>query len=226
MSFLLSAGLFGGDIPDSVVDHFEAVLYEDEGNTLSDYYSGELSYFARQQTTVYEGEYAVDADTPDNAGYAITSVEGSGLPRYPTRGDRLRMAWNPDSESAPALGTCVVSEISSGSLINTSCYHLTAILSNDEIRLQKTDGAGRTTLDSTSVSYSAGGWFDLEIYPQSDGTIDGAIYDSVSDDPNASPLASVSATDSDYDASGVGIEGNSTSTGGSLQAFDYARVVE
>ena len=53
-------------IPDDWVDTFEEKLYEDQDKTLSDYYSGDLSNFDRQQSTVYDGSYALECTSSDS----------------------------------------------------------------------------------------------------------------------------------------------------------------
>lgn len=56
-------------IPDSVVEHFEESLYEDQNKTLSDYYSGDVGSFTRQTSTVYGGTYALETTSSNSEMY-------------------------------------------------------------------------------------------------------------------------------------------------------------
>lgn len=60
------------NISSSTVDTFEEILYEDQGQSLTDKYSGDLSYYSRQQTKVHSGNYALK-NTNDGGMIAETS---------------------------------------------------------------------------------------------------------------------------------------------------------
>jgi len=56
----VTAELPSNAIPDSVIDNFEEVIYEDQGRSLGDVYVGETSQFSRQQSTVSAGSWALE----------------------------------------------------------------------------------------------------------------------------------------------------------------------
>lgn len=47
-------------ISDTVIDNFEPVLYSDQDRSLGDVYTGELDQFSRQQSIVYNGNWALE----------------------------------------------------------------------------------------------------------------------------------------------------------------------
>ena len=55
--------VFGNAIPDNIIDNFNDILYDNQSLTLSDYYTGDLTKFQRQTSTVFEGSAALAADT-------------------------------------------------------------------------------------------------------------------------------------------------------------------
>lgn len=72
-------------IPDSVIDHFEAALYEEQTLTLSDYYNGDLGVYARQQTTLLSGDWTLEASSLSGENDII--VAPSGVNATPAPGD-------------------------------------------------------------------------------------------------------------------------------------------
>jgi len=86
-------------IPDNVIDDFEETIYEDKGNSVSDYYTlggdaNNFDFFQRSTSTAYEGLYGIDGDSNSSDDRIVTSVSGDGLPRYPSIDDRVRISLN------------------------------------------------------------------------------------------------------------------------------------
>jgi len=84
----VTADLPSNAIPDSVIDNFEDYPdgpYDENGETLSDFYGGDLASFDRQTGTVFEGTHALEQD----GDVRIASLAGEGLPRYPQEGDEF-----------------------------------------------------------------------------------------------------------------------------------------
>lgn len=54
------------DIPDSIVDNFEEILYEDQDETLSDYYNGDLGSVERAVDEPFAGTYYLNFTSSDS----------------------------------------------------------------------------------------------------------------------------------------------------------------
>lgn len=156
-------------IPDSVVDNFEAILYEDEGNTLSDYYSGDVSEYTRQTTTVFEGSYALECSVPgDGSTFIMRSYEGDGL-NYPSEGDTFSYWIRCDASNAGAY---------SGDLL----WGVDTDDSGFEVRLDRgssnytVESPNETVINDAPYSYPADEWEEWELEWLSD-QINVTVYD-------------------------------------------------
>lgn len=211
-----------GAIPDSVVDNFEEIFYEDLGKTVDDYYGGSASITRQTSSNVLQGSYSAQIDTPDTNGYSIMSAYGSGLPRYPGRGDRFRGSIYTKGASYINLVTCLADD-SGSSIFDTTGYRLLYDVPNNDVSLSKLDG---TSIASGSASLSSNQYLDYEIYPKTDGTVEAAIYDVISDNVTpSSSLVTLSGTDDTLNDNGFGIDFNSRGSN-TVWYVDNLRVIE
>jgi hypothetical protein len=189
-------GLGYSAIPDSVVDNFE------DGD-LSEY-SGSTGDFNVQQTTVFEGSYALER--PGIPGTtAITST--SGLNHYPSRGGkfqyRFRATANAGRDAYVGFARQSEVEIADG-------YEIRTGLDDDNLEIALRDG-GFTVLNETPLVWPRDEWLRVRVDWGRESTDD--ITVTVFGASN-SELASVTATDSTFDAGGV--EFFSSSGGGAV----------
>jgi len=198
--------LYDGDvIPDSVVDNFEEYLYEDQSNTLSSYYGGSLTGYSRQQTTVYQGQYSLEATS--SAGSILST---SGLPRYPqTDGDPFSAVFRTPS----TLGSDFPGIVYSATTDNPATadgYLARVDLGTGSLQLFRVDdGNPQSVIDDTAVSISATTWYRLAVTSWTAGGSHSVELQSA--DGNTT-LGSVSGSDDTYDAEGVGWWPNSDET--------------
>lgn len=206
-------------IPNSVVDHFEESLYEDQNNTLTDYYGGDTGQFTRQQTTVQEGSYALEVTTPDMSFYGIADADAPNNP--PVQGDTFR-CWVRHS----GLDSGDVSDYirilfatQSGTVLPQG--NLVRVSGDDTLVLEVRDSQGVTNLASESVSVSADTWYEIEVEWLADGSITCSLYDS-----GGTQIGSgISATDTTHTSGGVGFAINSNSNSGRTAYWDNYRVI-
>jgi len=87
---LFSAGLFGPDIPDSVIDNFEDAPDGpyNSGDTILTYYTEFVSSFARSTNSIL-GSQSVSRDGSAGFNSGIISSPGDGLPNYPAEGETV-----------------------------------------------------------------------------------------------------------------------------------------
>ena len=182
-------------IPDSVVDNFESILYEDQNLTLSDYYSGDLSVFERQGQTVFNGDFAleIEGQNPGNDGsFGIFST--TGLPRYPEAGEkfnvRLRLEFSENSETRFTFGVQDSSNL----------YNVDIRSSDNRFRVFVTDGGSTTILDeSTAGTISDSVWYTCEVDWAVSGTTTLTLFDE-----SMSQVDQISFNDSTFTSGGIG----------------------
>lgn len=206
-------------IPDEVIDHFESAQYEDQSATLSDYYStivnSGLANSQRQQTTVQEGNYALQIDSANGNGQAIGSLETDGLNRYPNQGETWRQ-WGRTGTN----GSEAIFAVFGLQALDFNDLYLAGIRrSNGDLAIIKRQSGGPTLLNSAAQSWSDSTWYDIEISWDTDGTIVCGVYDD-----NGSLINSTSATDTEFSDGGFGWY-QTVSNGGATTFHDYARVV-
>ena len=83
-------------IPDSVVDNFNQILYEDRDKTLSDFYTGDLSNFIRVTSPTIDGTHSLEESSGSTTS-AIYSDPTDGLENYPEAGDNFAFFIRADS---------------------------------------------------------------------------------------------------------------------------------
>jgi hypothetical protein len=211
-------------IPDGLVDNFEDAdsdppgVYE-SGDDLSSFYIGDLSQFSRQQTTVKEGSYALQAQSSSGNPYAIFSDSGSGLNYYPSQGDTWRYWFRAsvnDDIYGFYFGTSGNARTGSG-----EGYGIRCAFNQPDIRISRLDSGSITNLNITSQSFSADAWYEMEIAWGTDDSIAWTLYDDT-----GAQLNSSSTTDSNYTSGGIGWSINETAGDSSPSGFfDYARTV-
>ena len=203
----------GNAIPDSVLDNFEADLYDNQSLTLSDRYGGDLSNFTRQQTTVYEGSYALSDD-----GAATNYVAIMDTDRTAQQGDTISVRALTDSGSGWS-GFLFGTQGESGSAGNYGVL----IDWGGFLSIRKdmgADGGGEsgTLLQETSWSPNSSTWYQFIIDWQTDDTIALTIADE-----SGAQVASISATDATYTSGGTGYWYNGDNWGGG--GWDLAEVL-
>jgi len=205
-------------IPPSLVDNLEEILYEDRGNTLSDYYVGPLTEASRVQdnTVAQDGDYYLGINTTStNAG--ILSREGDGLNRYPTDGETFRAWVNPQGQDGG-----IHWGVESGASYNggsTDGYELLLRSQRDEVLIRSGDGS--SVLDSYTFAtdaLSGSSWYQIEVARGDTMGID--ILDS-----SGTSVGSNSISDTTHTAAnGVGWATNNDSGSTTIQ-FDLMEVV-
>jgi hypothetical protein len=151
-------------IPPGTVDNFEdsaadpAGVYA-TGETISDYYGGDISPYTRQQTIVQSGSTALEATGTTNQP-VISST--TGLPAFPQQGDTFRC----EARSSVAAGFqgilyATQAEVGSGSI---SGYLAQLDFNAPDVALFRADSGSFTELASTGIaSISASTWYGIEV---------------------------------------------------------------
>jgi hypothetical protein len=208
MSFLNSAGLFGADIPDSVIDNFDEPLYEDQSRSLSDYYGGDLAEFNRQTSTVIQGTHSLELLGASSGRGWISSVPGTSTDLNRTLQQDETAEFNYRTNGTKRV--CGLLYFTQSETSGPECYIAGIDNVTGEIRIQYFDGAGGfTTVASGSVTVPTNETLTGSINPQSDGTHAMELRDS-----NGSVLQSISGSDSRLASGGNGWindQGESTS---------------
>jgi hypothetical protein len=209
-------------IPDSVVDNFEdangnpARPYE-SGETISDYYSGATGNWARTQSNVNEGSFALET----SGGYPDYVYSTSGLPKYPSEGDTVKFLIR-----AVEVNGCIPHFISNvgGSPINGYGFGLYA--DNGEMYIQKiTDESYSTLTSDTNISVSVQTWYwgEASLPTQGDNTIEFSLYEVDSNNNRGTLISDITANDNDYATNtGIGAFNQSSSSTGTV--LDWIRV--
>lgn len=173
------------------VDDFEADLYEDQGNSLSSYYSGDLTDFARvTDSPIREGGTALRGTT-NNTGISSTS----GLPNYPSKGDTFAFwVYNGTDSSGGEMMFGTDSEVREPdnmyrAQLGGSDY--------DAIALKKASGGTTTTIADGRVDIEVGEWYRLIV--EWGDTIKLTLEDEAGNE-----LQTASAVDTDYSSGGIG----------------------
>jgi len=185
------------EIPDSVVDHFEESLYGDQAKSLSDYYSGDLGVFSRQQSTVESGSYALEADA--DGGIGAASAPGTS----PAKGDTFECytLFAGGDDAGVAWGT-------DGPVISGDGYEMDVRSGGDSALRRWSDGFAAEILDSSSASVPTGEWLRVHVDWGSDDTHTVTVSDSA-----GSQLFQLSATDNNYAANtGIGFRNGGAGT--------------
>jgi len=207
----------GGDvvfstIPDSLIDNFEKILYGDRGNSLSDYYTGDLADFARNTNNpVIEGSYSLKGPT---AATTANLISTSGLQNYPAKGDVISCYVRDAGAGRP--------QIRFGLQDANNFYGAEVLTDLPRIDIKK-NGSGISS--SANLSLSSNAWYEIEVEwhdgsgSQPDNTIVVTLYDVDSSGNRTGTKDSVSTTDSD-NASNTGIGFRKGNNDGSKVIWD------
>lgn len=191
----------------TVVDDFE------DGDIAE--YSGDTANFGVVTSPTKNGSYALEYTGTTNNG-AITDTNDL---THPGQGDtfRINIRTTSVSEGVAEVLWAVQSETGASGL---DCYSARGNFAGGDFELNKYSSGGRSTLaEDTTVSYSTGVWYEIEVGWATDGTMTVTLYDG-----GGNQVAQVSATDTGYTSGGVGWLGN---RGDSAQSsyYDYYRIV-
>lgn len=185
-------------LPDSVVDNFEEVLYEDQGNSLGDYYTEvedvSLSEWSRETTNPFEGDYSLKfEDGRSNTTSKIIAV--------------------PAPNTAPQPGDTIVARMYTDSLgdLFDSQSLLFGVESSDtyfegNIRVGLDDGVlsarvndSRTDSYEISASMNTDEWYTFVVDWGTDGTVSFDLEDS-----SGTVIESGSVSESNISGEGIG----------------------
>ena len=216
----------GPDIPDSVLDNFNADdadppgVYQ-TGETIADYYRGDTGSYERETTDAIEGSHslATDGDGLD----AIVSEPGDGLSRYHDPGETIGFLIRDSSDNHNPV-FLFSAELSSGDLFG---YGASLVPQFNEIRIRKFDADSGTSQNTASASLSTDRWYwaEVDTPTSTDGSIEFRISELNDDLTEGSSIGSVSTTDTDFgDNRGHGLTRLSSS--GLGLTLDWVRVIE
>jgi len=194
------------DLPDTMVDNFEDAdaeppgVYED-GETLGDYYEGELDSWERTTENTGEGNHALalNGETADS----ILSNPGDGLNRYPENGEWMRFLAKDNVDEGARPG---IVRNASWDTFETGIngYFFGFEPDNSEVTIRRVDDGSTTSLAEISADVSFGEWYWLECLVEDDGTLELEVYE-FDNGERGSLLGSGSASDSTYvDDDGIG----------------------
>jgi hypothetical protein len=189
--------VFGSAIPDSVVDNFEEILYEDQNLTLSDRYGGDLSNFERQTTTVSEGSYALESQATDAQSIAQTDRTISAPVTFEF--DFYRQGTSDNFEWVLYFAQ---NNSSHGA---NSGYIIWPYRSNNVLRISRLDNGILNGLNDTTITYPANEWGSVEVDHDSNGNITATAYDA-----GDTQLGQVSTQDTTYSSGGTGYRSGPT----------------
>lgn len=197
-------------LPDSVVDDFE----DDNINE----YSGDTGSATVQSSVVQEGSQALESTPPDSSHW-ISST--SGLDSYLSRGDRCRchIRYAQADGGEVVVGFHRQTEGGTGnSNSNEGGYYLWLRPASNDLILRKVNGSSNIDLAAITVSTSTDTWYDLELEPLSDGTINFGLYET-----DGTEINSGSVSDSDHSGGGIALGANNNNAGTACY-FDFYRI--
>lgn len=222
MSGFLSAGIVGGSaVPNSRIDSFEKIQYEDKGNTLSTYYDGDLSAASRQQTSgVIDGSFAVEISVPDGStGNSIHSDTTDGLNVYPKESKTFEVYMNISSSDTYAEFGFGLPD---GDTARQNGYSVSWNGGGSTINLDEFSSGSANQLDSSSnVSGSAGDVYQFVVdYRDTDaGTISVDVIN-----PSGTTETTLSTTDTTHSGGGFWMLSNEGSASGAT-TWDWWHLV-
>jgi len=215
----------------TIVDNFEddnatpAGPY-DSGETISDYYSGDVSGYDRNTADPADGSFGLRFTDP---GGAIYSHPGDGLPNYPSSGDSVSfLAQDSSGGDRPAAAFHVEDVTSSPS----AYICVMSVTQDSDIHISRmsdlTDRSSETQLASTSISESADTyyWNEVTLKSSGDNTITYELYELNADLTRGNQIASVSTNDSNVSFSnrGIGWQNDNSGIDGTASFFDRMRI--
>ena len=172
----------GAAIPDSVVDNFEAALYEDKSNSLADYYNGDTGDFTRQDTVVAEGDTALRGDTDQT-----DLISNGGLPNTISQGDTFEVYLRIDDGDNRALFAFMASGTGANKGLPDNGYTVQVNRRFGDFRItERTNGSSGDA--DLGGSPNLGEWYRFE------GGYDGSTVSGSFYDMNGNSLVSLSFT--------------------------------
>jgi len=193
----------------TIVDNFEAPLYENQNNTLSTYYNsvtGDFNRYSRQTGTVNEGTTALEL-VADGDTFLIHSL--SGLDNYPSVGDTFRCDFRA-TNFANAETNCA---IHFGQQSLSFGGGMIALVSGDNggtLRFMVDNGG--TELIDVNCPVNNNEWFTWDIDWTSSG-VDVRVIDSGGNQIGNQ----VNSNNTKYSSGGIGFRGRGT--GGNITCF-------
>lgn len=194
-------GTAGPGAVSTIIDDFE-------DNDIAEY-NGATGDYTTVTSPVFNGTYALEGATAGGDNNVIAST--SGLNTYPSQGDSFRYAVQLASTSnVHRVGWAT--QTSTG---GNDGYTLRINANTSEFELF-TDAT--VLVEDTSVSYTAGIWYVVEVTWESDGTQTVTLWNGDTE------VTTISATDTTYTGGGIQFQTNDGS-GSSNGYFDYVGII-
>lgn len=200
MGFLssISSGGGGGGGGAETVDNFE----DDpdgpyaSGDDITTYYGGDVGVYSRQQGTVIEDSYSLEA-TGTTSSNIISST--NGLANYPAQGDTFEATIQFTNSNAGSHGLLFATQSESGKS-NIEGYEVHAVPAGPRFQIRRWEGNGNAnTLDDAQYSsFQTNTEYRFEVSWSTNGTIDATVFEA------GSQVAAMSATDTNYTSGGIG----------------------
>jgi len=204
---------------DRSIDNFESApdgIYK-SGDTISTYYSNDVSAAQRATSPVDAGSNSLELNT-GSSDNTIVSLPGDGLNRYFGQGDTIRLWAKLNAGDVSFMFG--KSTTNAGFFAGDNGYAAVIRAPQSTMRLFRFQNGTHTTLTSTSQSISLGTEFGFEV----DWTVNGQITFRLFDASFSTQLNSIQTTDSTYSAEGVGFGSNNNGSSGD-NYFDSVRIV-
>lgn len=193
-------------VNNGVVRLADAVIESFERSAPLDIYSGDLTAFGIQSTTVYDGDKALQRPGQDTSQRIISTT---GLDEYPSAGQTL---WARTYVSAAGTIPGVLWGVQDYN--NFYSIHYDTRDAHQSFFLRKFTAGNADTLAEVPASIVTGEFLTFEIDWGTDGTMTANIYDTT----DTSLTDGVTGADTDYIDGGIGWVGGSN---GSDMYYDY-----
>ena len=192
---------------DGLIENFEEGIYENNNNTLSDIYAGDLSQYSRQQATVLEGSYSLEGITTSGDFFSIAST--TGLPEYFDTGQtaRVKLQLNSGANSGTGANFIKWCWFAQSEQALPNAYEA-GITGEGNLVVEKRSSSGLTDLASENIGFSNNTLYELEVEHTADGngTHNIRLYD-----VNNNPLGNgLSFSDREFTDGGIAWLINST----------------
>jgi hypothetical protein len=195
------------DTATTFVDDFEDQDF-DEYDRVDEPYS-----ITTDASLTADGSYGLYGDTvAAGTGGLCISLAGSGLPAYPSAGDRFRFRFRYDTSDNARF------EFAEQDTTFDNSYRIGFRPQAEQVALIVDDAGATTDLATQSITYSTGTIYTIEIDWATDGTISVSITDE-----SGTELVSMSGVDSTFTSGGIGTYVNAT---GAVAAFDDIKIIE
>jgi len=135
-----------------------------EHNDLSGNYTGNTGVATIQNSTVFDGSYAIHANNLTRSSNLIVRTTGNQWVRDNTK---ISYQYRHDS-SGTAYGGGVAFATEKTNMSNFTGYHVWDVNNNGVIRIEKYESGSRSYYNSTSHQTSTGSWIEAEVYFEGD----------------------------------------------------------